>query len=91
MARSTTDGKEGDCNFGLFLALWDRVLGTFRAEPPRPIAACDMGIDEVPHFPKSYADQLRFPFIYNPGTSQPYKAITTSPQTSSLRVSESIT
>lgn len=69
----TNWGKEGDVNFGLFLTLWDRILGTFRAEPPRAITANDMGIDEVPHFPKSYVEQLRFPFVYQPGTPQPYQ------------------
>jgi len=60
-------GKEGDCNFGLFLTLWDRLFGTFHAEPPRPITASDMGIDEVPNFPRSYLAQLIFPFAYKPG------------------------
>jgi sterol desaturase/sphingolipid hydroxylase (fatty acid hydroxylase superfamily) len=69
-------GKEGDCNFGLFFTLWDRVFGTFQAEPPRTIHAHDMGIDEVPNFPKSYIEQLLFPFIYKPGAGEPerYKA-----------------
>jgi sterol desaturase/sphingolipid hydroxylase (fatty acid hydroxylase superfamily) len=61
-------GKEGDCNFGLFLTIWDRMLGTFNPEPPRPITAKDMGIDEVPNFPKSYLEQLVFPLNYTPGT-----------------------
>jgi sterol desaturase/sphingolipid hydroxylase (fatty acid hydroxylase superfamily) len=60
-------GKEGDCNFGLFLTIWDRMLGTFHAEPPRPITAHDMGIDEVPQFPKGYVEQLIFPVLYKPG------------------------
>jgi len=64
-------GKEGDCNFGLFLTLWDRLFGTFQAEPSRPINADDMGIDEVPHFPKSYIEHLLFPFIYRPGDGEP--------------------
>jgi sterol desaturase/sphingolipid hydroxylase (fatty acid hydroxylase superfamily) len=69
-------GKEGDCNFGLFFTLWDRVFGTFQAEPPRAIQAHDMGIDEVPNFPKSYLEQLLFPFVYKPGAGEPerYKA-----------------
>ncbi len=61
-------GKEGDCNFGLFLTLGDRLLGTFVPEPPRPIRATDMGIEEVANFPKSYSRQLQFPFVYRPGT-----------------------
>ena len=61
-------GKEGDCNFGLFLTLWDRLLGTFNPQPPRPIGSHDMGIDEVPQFPKGYLEQLLFPLRYQPGT-----------------------
>jgi sterol desaturase/sphingolipid hydroxylase (fatty acid hydroxylase superfamily) len=64
-------GTEGDCNFGLFFNLWDRLLGTFKAEPPRPITAGDMGIDDVPQFPKSYVEQLVFPFRYKPGVGMP--------------------
>ena len=60
-------GKEGDCNFGLFLTLWDRLLGTFNPDPPRPIEANDMGVDEVPSFPKAYWEQLLFPLYYKPG------------------------
>ncbi|MEQ1576557.1 MAG: sterol desaturase family protein [Hyphomicrobium sp.] len=64
-------GKEGDCNFGLFFTWWDRALGTFQPEPSRPITAADMGIDEVPDFPKSYMEQLMFPFRYTPGQGSP--------------------
>lgn len=61
-------GTEGDCNYGLFFTLWDRLLGTFHPEPPRRITARDMGIDEVPDFPQeSYLKQLIFPFLYTPG------------------------
>lgn len=63
-------GKEGDCNFGLFLTLWDRMLGTFQPEPSRPIEADDMGVDEVPDFPKGYIQQLIFPFVYKPGAGR---------------------
>lgn len=65
-------GKEGDCNFGLFLTVWDRLFGTFHPEPPRAIHADDLGIDEVPHFPRqSYWQQLIFPFVYEPGKGEP--------------------
>ncbi|HRN88132.1 sterol desaturase family protein [Hyphomicrobium sp.] len=63
-------GKEGDCNFGLFFTVWDRMLGTFHPEPPRPITASDMGVDEVPDFPKRYMEQLAFPLHYKPGQGQ---------------------
>lgn len=69
-------GKEGDCNFGLFLTLWDRLFGTFHPQPPRPITSKDMGIDEVPNFPKSYWEQLIFPFVYKPGEGAPDRTAT---------------
>ncbi len=64
-------GQEGDCNFGLFFSHWDKLFGTYHPEPPRPITADDMGIDEVPNFPKSYWEQLLFPFYYTPGKGEP--------------------
>ncbi len=64
-------GTEGDCNFGLFFSHWDKLFGTYHPEPPRPITAGDMGIDEVPHFPKTFWEQLVFPFVYNPGKGEP--------------------
>jgi sterol desaturase/sphingolipid hydroxylase (fatty acid hydroxylase superfamily) len=64
-------GKEGDCNFGLFFTHWDRLFGTLHTEPPRPVTANDMGVDEVPNFPKSYWEQLIFPFVYKPGKGEP--------------------
>lgn len=64
-------GTEGDCNFGLLLTVWDKMIGTFQPEPSRPITAKDMGVDELPHFPKSYLEQLLLPFIYKPGAGEP--------------------
>lgn len=64
-------GTEGDCNFGLLFSHWDKLLGTFHPEPPRPITANDMGIDEIPHFPKTFLEQLVFPFVYKPGKGEP--------------------
>jgi sterol desaturase/sphingolipid hydroxylase (fatty acid hydroxylase superfamily) len=64
-------GTEGDCNFGLFLGIWDRMFGTFNAKPSRKITANDLGIDELPNFPKSYWDQLILPFVYRPGRGEP--------------------
>ena len=60
-------GTEGDCNFGLFFTFWDRLLGTYNPNPSRKIEAGDMGIDDVPNFPKSYFEQLLFPLTYQPG------------------------
>ena len=75
-------GKEGDCNFGLFLTLWDRLMGTFVLLPSRPIKANDMGIDEVPNFPKSYWEQLLFPLFYKPGDGEPERYRSTRPASS---------
>ena len=75
-------GTEGDCNFGLLLTWWDKMLGTYCAKPPRPITASDMGVDELPNFPKSYLEQLLLPFVYNPGAGEPdrYKPAKTPAQ-----------
>ncbi len=74
-------GTEGDCNFSLLLTIWDRMLGTFQDKPSRPITAKDMGIDELPNFPKSYIEQLMLPIYYKPGQGEPerYWRGTTTP------------
>jgi sterol desaturase/sphingolipid hydroxylase (fatty acid hydroxylase superfamily) len=64
-------GTEGDCNFGLLLTIWDRLLGTFHEKPPREITAKDLGVDEVPNFPKGYVEQFLFPLFYKPGQGEP--------------------
>jgi sterol desaturase/sphingolipid hydroxylase (fatty acid hydroxylase superfamily) len=64
-------GTEGDCNFGLFFAVWDKMFGTFNETPSRPITAKDLGIDEVPNFPKGYIEQFLFPLFYKPGQGEP--------------------
>jgi sterol desaturase/sphingolipid hydroxylase (fatty acid hydroxylase superfamily) len=64
-------GTEGDCNFGLLLTVWDRLLGTFHEKPPREITAKDLGVDELPNFPKGYVEQFLFPLFYKPGQGEP--------------------
>lgn len=64
-------GTEGDCNFGLFLTVYDRLSGTFKNKPAREITARDMGVDELPNFPKSYWEQLLLPIYYKPGAGEP--------------------
>lgn len=64
-------GTEGDCNFGLFLTVYDRLAGTFVNKPAREITHRDMGVDELPNFPKSYWEQLILPFYYKPGAGEP--------------------
>ncbi len=75
-------GTEGDCNFGLLLTVWDKLLGTFVAKPSRTITAEDMGVDELPNFPKSFIEQMILPFIYKPGAGEPerYRKQTTPAQ-----------
>jgi sterol desaturase/sphingolipid hydroxylase (fatty acid hydroxylase superfamily) len=58
-------GKEGDVNFGLFLTVWDRLLGTLQTTSPRPVTAVDMGVDE-PNFPTRFIDQIVKPFRSSP-------------------------
>jgi sterol desaturase/sphingolipid hydroxylase (fatty acid hydroxylase superfamily) len=77
-------GTEGDCNFGLLLTVWDRLLGTFHEKPPREITAKDLGVDEVPNFPKGYVEQFLFPFFYKPGQGEPErykKPVEAAPET----------
>jgi sterol desaturase/sphingolipid hydroxylase (fatty acid hydroxylase superfamily) len=64
-------GTEGDCNFGLLLTVWDKMLGTYSDKPKREITSKDMGVDELPNFPKSLWEQLKLPFIYKPGQGEP--------------------
>jgi sterol desaturase/sphingolipid hydroxylase (fatty acid hydroxylase superfamily) len=64
-------GTEGDCNFGLLLTVWDRIFGTFHEKPPRPITAADLGVDELPNFPKGYIEQFLLPLYYKPGQGEP--------------------
>lgn len=64
-------GTEGDCNFGLLLTVWDKLLGTYNAKPSREITSKDMGVDELPNFPKSFLEQMLLPFVYKPGEGEP--------------------
>jgi sterol desaturase/sphingolipid hydroxylase (fatty acid hydroxylase superfamily) len=56
-------GRDGDVNFGLFLTVWDRMLGTLQLEPGRPIGTKDLGLDSHPNFPRDYLSHLLFPFL----------------------------
>jgi sterol desaturase/sphingolipid hydroxylase (fatty acid hydroxylase superfamily) len=53
---------EGDVNFGLFLTVWDRLLGTFRASSRHAPAAGDIGLQDEPSYPQRYWVQLALPF-----------------------------
>jgi sterol desaturase/sphingolipid hydroxylase (fatty acid hydroxylase superfamily) len=64
-------GTEGDCNFGLLLTVWDKLMGTYKDKPSRAITAADLGVDEIPNFPKSYVEQFFLPLHYKPGAGEP--------------------
>jgi sterol desaturase/sphingolipid hydroxylase (fatty acid hydroxylase superfamily) len=53
---------QGDVNFGLFTTLWDRLLGTCKADPARSFAPGDFGIAGEPDYPSGYLAQLRQPW-----------------------------
>jgi len=74
-------GTEGDCNFGLLFTCWDKMLGTFHGRPPREITAKDLGVDEIPNFPKSYVEQFLLPLHYKPGQGEPERYKAHAPET----------
>jgi len=53
---------EGDCNFGLFTSLTDRLLGTAHYDSKRIIRTIDLGIGDQTHYPVEYFDQILQPF-----------------------------
>ncbi|MBL4799620.1 MAG: sterol desaturase family protein [Oleispira sp.] len=56
-------GKQGDVNFGLFLSIWDRLLGTaYYEHRTSPLADLDIGIGSEPDYPKDYLGQIQRPF-----------------------------
>lgn len=55
-------GKAGDVNFGLFLTLWDRLLGTAFDGRGYRLASADLGIGSRPDYPSAYQAQLVEPF-----------------------------
>lgn len=57
----------GDVNFGLFLVIWDHMLGTFHYENRTQLfASHELGIGSQPAYPNNYWQQLLQPF-------RPYK------------------
>lgn len=55
-------GTAGDVNFGLFLNLWDYLLGTNFDHPRYVIGTKDLGIGSQPDYPRRYIAQLLAPF-----------------------------
>lgn len=56
------EAGKGDVNFGLFLSLWDRLMGTYYYEPERDFRPGDFGIAGLPDYPKDYFTQIVDPF-----------------------------
>lgn len=56
----------GDVNFGLFLNIWDRLLGTASWDPQKHFTSDDLGIAKRPDFPTGYLAQLADPFRPTP-------------------------
>jgi len=54
-------GSAGDVNFGLFLTVWDHLLGTAFDAPYR-MRVDDLGIGSQPEYPQDYLGQLCAPF-----------------------------
>lgn len=52
---------DGDVNFGLFLSLWDHLLGTFVTDRPMPRDG-DVGVAGRPDYPRGYIAHLIEPF-----------------------------
>lgn len=53
----------GDVNFGLFLTLWDHLLGTFHYESRKTVfVSDDLGVGSEPEYPRDYWNQLLHPF-----------------------------
>jgi sterol desaturase/sphingolipid hydroxylase (fatty acid hydroxylase superfamily) len=54
------DVREANHNYGSNLTIWDVVFGTWYLPARRP--PIDLGIGDMPGFPKGYLDQLMVPF-----------------------------
>jgi sterol desaturase/sphingolipid hydroxylase (fatty acid hydroxylase superfamily) len=52
----------GDVNFGLFLTIWDRMLGTYVWDPHKEFDSSVLGIAAEPDYPVGYLAQLAQPF-----------------------------
>jgi len=55
-------GTAGDVNFGLFLTVWDHLLGTAFDAPGYRLGRPDLGIGSQPDYPHDYPGQLMAPF-----------------------------
>lgn len=53
---------DGDVNFGLFLLVWDRLLGTYVEPTLRVVGADEVGLADPRGYPTGYVGQLFAPF-----------------------------
>ena len=56
------DIREGNSNYGANLILWDIVFGTRFYPKQRQLSANNVGISNMPNFPRDYLGQLISPF-----------------------------
>lgn len=63
--------NETDCNFGFHLSLWDRLFGTYRAEPAQPEASMPVGLEAF----REDADQGLIALLLQPLRKSPSAAV----------------
>ncbi len=56
--------EEGNSNYGGDVMLWDHLFGTFHM-PRGQTPSDDIGIGDMPNFPKSYAGLMLAPFLWD--------------------------
>ena len=52
----------GRLAFGLFLLIWDRLLGTYKDPTDRNVDDGELGIADLADYPVRYVEQLVMPF-----------------------------
>lgn len=60
----SVDVKEANHNYGLIFLGWDRLFGTYFNPPDREFKG-EVGIGDMPDFPKTYLGQFLTPFQWN--------------------------
>lgn len=56
------DYHDAQVNYGAWLVVWDKLLGTYYNAPTQKEQIGRLGIAEEPNFPRTYAGQLQYPF-----------------------------
>jgi len=57
------DYKDAQVNYGAWLILWDMLFGTYYDNPKIYRSIGKIGIAEEPNFPKTYLEQVKYPFV----------------------------